>query len=139
MVHPCGLSLATKEKVYAKRKVDKKTWEEIASEVWNLGKRPYWKVVRAAFRELSTSSRAVKKSSYDKCGRKAVLTDELIKWLVEKMLVLRATCQDRLHFHRSPAMLGAGEACDSGGLHHQASPQQQRLLTIFLARRSPKV
>ena len=44
-----------KEKVYVKRKIDKKTWTKIASEVWNLQReRPYWKVVRAAFRELSS-------------------------------------------------------------------------------------
>ena len=50
------MSLKTKERVHVKKKIDKKSWGQIASEVKNLkGKRPYWKVVRAAFRELTTN------------------------------------------------------------------------------------
>ena len=70
------------------RKVDKKTFVQIAAEVKNLkGQHPYWKVVRAAFRELCATT--VKKDNYHECGRKAVLTDVLTKWLVKKMLSLR--------------------------------------------------
>ena len=47
VVHPRGLGLKVKEQVYVKRSRDKKRWEAIASEVWNLaGERPYWKVVQ---------------------------------------------------------------------------------------------
>ena len=42
--HHRGLSLHVKEQVYVKRKRDKTTWPQIASEVKNLaGDRPYWK------------------------------------------------------------------------------------------------
>ena len=39
--------MKTKEKVFMKRKVEKKTGEVIADEAWNLqGERPFRKVVR---------------------------------------------------------------------------------------------
>ena len=46
-VHPRGLSLKTKEKVFfMKRRILKRPWGQIAKEVFNdKGKRPYWKVV----------------------------------------------------------------------------------------------
>ena len=72
--HPRGLSLQVKEQVYVKRTRDGKGFKQIASEVWNLaGERPYWKVVRAAFRELTSKKRGPKKFQYHKCGRKAKL------------------------------------------------------------------
>ena len=90
-VHPLGLSLKTKERVYMMRKVDKMSYVDIAAQVYNMkGKHPYWKVVRAAFRQLSATSRSAKKDKYHNCGRDTVLTDELVQWLVKKMLVLRA-------------------------------------------------
>ena len=88
--HPAGLSLETKEQVYVKKKHDKKSWGDIASEVKNMkGEHPYWKVVRAAYRELSTNSGHVKKDNYHKCGRKKVFAGALTKWLVKKMKALR--------------------------------------------------
>ena len=89
-VHARGLSMEMKEKVYVKRKIDKKPFLDIASEVWNLKKeRPYWKVVRAAFREFSTDRNQKKKDKYANCGRKKILTKVLIKWLIKKMKELR--------------------------------------------------
>ena len=89
-IHPRGLNLRVKEQVYVKRKRDKKTWTQIAAEVKNRqGKRPYWKVVRAAFWELTATKGRIKKDNYHNCGRKVVLTEALIKWLVRKMLTLR--------------------------------------------------
>ena len=44
-----------RERVYVKRKHDKKSWKKIAGEVRKRkGKHPYWEVVRAAFKVLST-------------------------------------------------------------------------------------
>ena len=55
VAHPSCLSLRTKEQVFVTRRIEKLTWSQIASSVKNKrGKRPYWKVVRAAFRELPT-------------------------------------------------------------------------------------
>ena len=89
-VHPRGPSMQTKEKVYLKRKFDKKSWQQVVSEVRNLkGERPYWKVVRAAFRELSADSSQKKTDKYSHCGRKEILTPIRIKWLVKKMKELR--------------------------------------------------
>jgi len=88
--HPRGLSLHVKEQVYMKRKRDKKPWTVIASEVKNLqGGRPYWTVVRKAYWDLvSGTKHRAKKFNYQNCGRKAVLTKDLIKWLINKMLAL---------------------------------------------------
>ena len=73
-----------------KRKQDKKSWATIASEVKNMkGRRPYWKVVRKAFREMSSTKGRVMKDNYHKCGRKKTLTKELTDWLIKKMLKLR--------------------------------------------------
>lgn len=69
-----------------KRTVDKKTWAQIAAEVRNLeGERPYWKVVRKAFLDMGTSRGKPKKDKYENCGRAAILTPTLIKWLVKTM------------------------------------------------------
>ena len=66
-VHPCGLSLQVKEEIYVKRRVDKKSWEQIAGEVRNRrGKHPDWKVVRAAFRELSGDRDLKQRDKYSK-------------------------------------------------------------------------
>jgi transposase len=84
--------MKVKERVYVMKKVDKMTWEDIAShpKVKNLqGEAPYWQVVRDAYRELSGPKGSVKKDKYHKCGRKALLSDELVKWLVKKTLALR--------------------------------------------------
>ena len=89
-VNSRGLSLEAKEKVYVKRKIDKKSWLQIAREVYNVaGGRPYWKVVRAAFRELTSNRSQRKVDKYANCGRKKVLTPILRKWLVKKMKELR--------------------------------------------------
>ena len=73
------------------RKVDKMSYVDIASEVCNLkGEHPYWKVVRAAFRQLSATSRSAKKDKYHNCGGQALLTGELVEWLEKKILALRA-------------------------------------------------
>ena len=89
-VHKRGLSVKAKERVYVKRKNDKMTWEEIAGQVRNLqGDRPYWKVVRAAFWELTNKNGRAKKDKYSNCGGKAKVTDDLAKWLVKKMKKLR--------------------------------------------------
>ena len=55
--------MKVKERVYVMKKVDGMTWEQIAShpKVKNLeGDAPYWKVVRAAFREMSAPKSMVK-------------------------------------------------------------------------------
>jgi hypothetical protein len=67
------------------------------------GDAPYWKVVRAAFREMSAPKSMVKKDKYHKCGRKVLLSKDLVRWVVKKMLHLRG----------SAALPGEGEACDS--------------------------
>ena len=77
-----------------KRRYDKKTWEQIAKEVRNeKGKRPYWKVVRAAFRDLSANKGHLKKDRYHNCGRKKVLTGALTKWLLKKLKLLRMSAE----------------------------------------------
>lgn len=87
--HPRGLSLKTKERIYVLRKADKLTWEQIASKVKNLqGDPPYWKVVRDAYWELS-GKKGPKKYNYSNCGRSAILTGSLSKWLIDKMKALR--------------------------------------------------
>jgi hypothetical protein len=92
-IHPRGLSLQVKEKVYMLRKRDKKAWTDIAKEVKNVkGRRPYWKVVRAAFWALTTTKGRMKQDNYKNCGRKPILTAPLIKWVVKKMLTLRVDC-----------------------------------------------
>ena len=89
-IHPRGLSLQVKEKVYMLRKRDKKAWTDIVKEVKNVkGRRPYWKVVRAAFWALTTTKGRMKQDNYRNCGRKPILTAPLIKWVVKKMLTLR--------------------------------------------------
>ena len=81
--------MKVKERVYMKRKVDKKTWTQIASEVKNeQGDRPYWKVVRAAYWQLTGRTRT-RKDKYHNCGRKASVTPALATWLVKKILSLR--------------------------------------------------
>jgi hypothetical protein len=89
-LHPRGLSMRVKDRVYVKRKYDKKSWKEIASEVKNQeDEHPYWKVVRSAFRELSSDRNQNKKDKYSNCGRKKVLTATLTKWLIKKVKELR--------------------------------------------------
>ena len=89
-VHLRGLSLKTKEKVFMKRRILKRPWGRIAKEVFNeKGKRPYWKVVRAAFRELTESKGRPKGDNYHKCGRKRVMTTALCDWLVASLKRLR--------------------------------------------------
>ena len=79
-----------KDQVYVKRKRDKKSFPQIASEVKNMkGERPYWKVCRDAYQELTAKGYKAKKDNYANCGRKRLLTDELVKWLIQKMLSLR--------------------------------------------------
>lgn len=54
--------MQVKEKVYIKRECQNKTWKQIAAEVKNLkGKRPCWKIVRAAFWELAADKGMAKK------------------------------------------------------------------------------
>ena len=73
-----------------KRRILKRPWRQIAKEVFNEeGKRPYWKVVRAAFRELTESKGRPKGDNYHKCGRKRVMTTALCGWLVASLKRLR--------------------------------------------------
>ena len=68
--HPGGLSLHAKDKIYVKRKRDKKTRKAIANEVWNnAGERPYWKVVWKGYWEFFDQQR-MKKDRYSIFGRK---------------------------------------------------------------------
>ena len=82
-----------KRKFWVLRKEKKparaKTWPIIASKVRNLlGERPYWKVCRDAFNQLEKPSRAAR-DSYKNCGRKPVLTKDLIAWTLRKLRQLR--------------------------------------------------
>ena len=78
-----------RERVYVKRKHDKKSWKKIAGEVRNRkGKHPYWKVVRAAFRVPSTDKNQKGKENYSNCGCKKISTPTL-EWLTKKMKELR--------------------------------------------------
>ena len=59
VAHPSGLSLRTKEQVFVTRRIEKLTWSQIASSVKNKrGKRPYWKVVRAALPRVANAGLA---------------------------------------------------------------------------------
>ena len=78
-------------RVYVLRKGKQRppTWPQIAQQVRNLqGDTPYWKVCRDAFSRLETPS-ASTKDTYHKCGRKRVLTKQLCKWIVARMVSLR--------------------------------------------------
>jgi transposase len=94
-VHPKGLSPGMKRKVWVLRKEKirprAKTWLRIASKVKNLaGGVPYWKVCRDAYNELE-KPRRVFKDKYANCGRKPTLTKEVSRWIVRRMLKLRAS------------------------------------------------
>jgi hypothetical protein len=88
--HPRGWSMEMRESVYIKCKHDKKSWKKIAGEVRNRkGKHPYWKVVRAAFKVLSTDKNQKGKENYSNCVCKKILTRTCVKWLIQKMKELR--------------------------------------------------
>ena len=83
-VHPKGLSLGQQRKVYVRRTVHKESWEKIAPQIRNLkGKKPYWQVCRDAFKRMTQSRQ---KDAYANCGRHALITPELRKWLVAQLL-----------------------------------------------------
>ena len=64
--------------------------EKIAGEVRNRkGKHPYWKVVRAAFKLLSTDKNQKGKENYPNCACKKILTPTFVKWPIQKMKELR--------------------------------------------------
>ena len=87
-----------RERVYVKRKHDKKSWKKIAGEVRKRkGKHPYWEVVRAAFKVLSTDKNQEGKGNYSNCGCKEILTPTFVKWLIQKMkeLPIDADCSSK--------------------------------------------
>jgi transposase len=89
-VHPRGLSFKTQGKIFMKKSILKRPWRQIAKEVFNEeGKRPYWKVVSAALRELTQRKGRPKGDNYHKCGRKRVMTTALCDWLVASLKRLR--------------------------------------------------
>ena len=86
-VHPRGLSLAQQRKVYVRRAVHKEPWETIAPQIRNLqGAVPGWKVCRDAFNRMTKERGA---DNYANCGRNAVITPELRKWVVCRLKALR--------------------------------------------------
>ena len=86
-VHPRGLSLAQQRKVYIRRTVHKEPWETIALKVKNLkGQTPYWQVCRDAFKRML---RDAKQDAYANCGREALITPALRRWLVSRLVALR--------------------------------------------------
>ena len=100
ILHPRGLSLSMQSRVYALRKSSKPppAWRKIARQVRNRqGKMPYWKVCRDVYNKLKNPV-TVDSDGYNRCGRKAVLTKFVRKWLVKRLLVLRrsqeVTCKD---------------------------------------------
>jgi len=76
------------KKVYVRRTVHKEAWEKIAPQIKNReGAIPGWKVCRDAFNRMTTESR---EDAYANCGRNAIITPELRKWLVARLRALRA-------------------------------------------------
>jgi len=82
------LSVKQQTKVYVRRTVHKESWETIAPQIKNLeGQTPGWQVCRDNYQRMVDSDNA--QDAYANCGRKAVITPDLRKWLVQRLLVLR--------------------------------------------------
>ena len=87
-VHPRGLSVKQQTKVYVRRTVHKESWKTIAPQIKNLeGQTPGWQVCRDTYQRMVDSDNT--QDAYANCGRKAVITPDLRKWLIERLLVLR--------------------------------------------------
>ena len=85
-LHPRGLGVPAQRKVYALRKHGLKgkrmSWEKIAQQVVNLeGEEPGWKVCRDAYNRMCTC-KGHADYKYGNCGKPAILTRPLRKWLV---------------------------------------------------------
>ena len=90
-IHPRGLSVRTRARVLALRLSQKPplSWKQIAQKVKNMeGRHPYWKVCRDACRALM-KCQSVSNYAYNNCGRKQVLTAEVRKWMVHRLVRLR--------------------------------------------------
>ena len=86
-VHPRGLLLAQQRKVYIRRTVHKESWVKIAPQIKNReGGVPGWAVCRDTFKRMFKDGA---QSGYENCGRRAVITPVLQKWLVKRLLALR--------------------------------------------------
>ena len=87
-VHPRGLSVKQQTKVYVRRTVHKESWKTIAPQIKNLeGQTPGWQVCRDTYQRMVDSDNT--QDAYANCRRKAVITPDLRKWLIERLLVLR--------------------------------------------------
>ena len=97
IVHPRGLSLAMRRKVWVLRR-DRTggrptPWKEIAKQVTNLqGEHPYWKVVRDAYNQLQQPPTR-SSDAYANCGRPQLLTTQVKKAMVKHMCKLRKTSE----------------------------------------------
>ena len=89
--HPRGLSPAMQQRVYALRTTHGMSFQAIAPKVKNLaGGVPNWQVCRDAYHRMCGSGLSAG-SNYQNCGRSAVITPEIRRWLVARLKVLRKT------------------------------------------------
>ena len=96
--HRRGLGWAAQKKVYMLRKIEKQSWEKVASQVKNKeGETPGWKVCRDTFNRINVRTGEVR-DNYVNCGSKPILTKTLRKWLVARLRVLRkvSLCTSRV-------------------------------------------
>ena len=93
-VHPRGLGFRALQKVFSLRRTKNKkgktpSWPSIAEQVVNMkGKHPGWKVCRDSYNRMNTKVGSPG-DNYKNCGRKAVLTKPIRKWLISELLARR--------------------------------------------------
>jgi hypothetical protein len=88
-VHPCSLDFWNQRRVVLLRESRKLPWAKIRLKVKNLmDKHPSEKMCARVYKRFSIKVGHVP-YKYGNCGRKAILTPALKKWLVGRMLALR--------------------------------------------------
>ena len=125
-VHPKGLSLGQQRKVYVRRTVHKESWEKIAPQIRNLkGKKSYWQVCRDAFKRMTQSRQ---KDAYANCGRHALITPELRKWLVARLLALRKVTVCTSFVLQRELAKKKGVVVEASTVRHQRSQARESLM-----------
>ena len=70
-----------------RRTVHKESWQKIAPQLRNLQKKPLqpkdWKLCRDTFLRMTTTSG--KDYGYENCGRKPKLTQDLVRWMINRL------------------------------------------------------